>query len=60
MPSRSRGNPTPHGLHAMTKERQSNKETKKKPNLTLKEKRNAKKNKQEPKGLLESGKGARG
>jgi hypothetical protein len=46
-------------MQTMTKERQSNKETKKKPNLTLKEKRNAKKTKQEPKGLVESGKGAR-
>ncbi|WP_201247135.1 hypothetical protein [Halochromatium salexigens] len=41
----------------MTKERQSNKETKKKPGLTLKEKRNAKKTKQEPKGLMDNAKG---
>lgn len=42
----------------MTKERQSNKEAKKKPTLTLKEKRNAKKTKQEPKGLMENVKGS--
>ncbi|WP_276570203.1 hypothetical protein [Thiocystis violacea] len=41
----------------MTKERQSNKEAKKKPNLTLKEKRNAKKTKQETKPLLGTAKG---
>lgn len=38
----------------MTKERQSNKETKKKASLTLKEKRSAKKTKHESKGLLEN------
>ncbi|WP_274608935.1 hypothetical protein [Lamprobacter modestohalophilus] len=42
----------------MTKERQSNKETKKKASLTLKEKRGAKKNKNEPKGLMENAKGS--
>lgn len=36
----------------MTKERQSNRETKKKPSLTLKEKRNAKKSKREEKSFL--------
>ncbi|MGB5832101.1 MAG: hypothetical protein WBG92_08940 [Thiohalocapsa sp.] len=36
----------------MTKERQSNKEAKKKPALTLKEKRSAKKSKHESKSLL--------
>ncbi len=41
----------------MTKEQKSNKEAKKKPNLTLKEKRNAKKSKQETKPLMGSGKG---
>ena len=40
----------------MTKERRSSKETKKKPSMTLKEKRNAKKSKQEAKPLLGSGK----
>ena len=42
----------------MTKERQSNREAKKKPAMTLKEKRNAKKAKQETKPFLESGKPA--
>lgn len=42
----------------MTKERQSNKESKKKASLTLKEKRSAKKSKQEPKGLVENVKGS--
>ncbi|MGB5831776.1 MAG: hypothetical protein WBG92_07280 [Thiohalocapsa sp.] len=41
----------------MTKERQSNKEAKKKPSLTRKEKRNAKKNKHESKTLLGNVKG---
>lgn len=41
----------------MTKERQSNKEEKKKPSLTLKEKRSAKKTKHEPKPLLDNAKG---
>ncbi len=36
----------------MTKERQSNKETKKQPVLSLKEKRAAKKNKDETKGAI--------
>jgi hypothetical protein len=40
------------GDHPMTKERHSNKETKKKPGLTLKEKRSAKKSKHEPKTTL--------
>jgi hypothetical protein len=44
------------GEHAMTKERQSNKESKKKPALTLKEKRSAKKSKHESKPLLGNGK----
>jgi hypothetical protein len=42
----------------MTKERQSHREPKKKPTMTLKEKRNAKKSKQEPKTFLGSGKPA--
>ncbi len=42
----------------MTKERQSNREAKKKPAMTLKEKRKAKKSKQEPKTFVESGKPA--
>jgi hypothetical protein len=42
----------------VTKERQSNKESKKKASLTLKEKRSAKKSKQEPKGLVENVKGS--
>ena len=41
----------------MSKERQSNKEAKKKPSLTLKEKRNAKKTKHESKPLLGNAKG---
>lgn len=42
----------------MTKERHNNKEAKKKPGLTLKEKRNARKTKHEPRGtLLENAKG---
>ncbi|AGA91206.1 hypothetical protein Thimo_2475 [Thioflavicoccus mobilis 8321] len=41
----------------MTKERKSNKEAKKKPGLTLKEKRNAKKDKHEAKTLLGNVKG---
>lgn len=40
----------------MTKERQSNKESKKKPNMTLKEKRNAKKSKNDAKPMLGNGK----
>jgi len=36
----------------MTKERRSTKETKTKPSMTLKEKRNAKKSKQEAKTVL--------
>lgn len=40
----------------MSKERQSNKESKKKPALSLKEKRSAKKTKHETKSLLGSGK----
>ncbi|MGB5735531.1 MAG: hypothetical protein WBM40_13930 [Thiohalocapsa sp.] len=40
----------------MTKERQSNKESKKKPALSLKEKRSAKKAKHETKSLLGNGK----
>ncbi len=42
----------------MTKERQSNKEAKKKPGLTLKEKRTAKKTKHESKNLLGTVKGS--
>jgi hypothetical protein len=42
----------------MSKERQSNKESKKKPALSLKEKRSAKKNKHETKTLLGNGKGS--
>ena len=38
----------------MTKERQSNREAKKKPAMTLKEKRNAKKAKQGAKSFLEN------
>jgi hypothetical protein len=38
----------------MTKERQSNREAKKKPGLTLKEKRHAKKAKHEPKTSLDN------
>lgn len=38
----------------MTKERQSNRESKKKASLTLKEKRSAKKTKHEHKGLMEN------
>jgi hypothetical protein len=45
------------GAHPMTKERKSNKEAKKKADLTLKEKRNAKKDKQESKTLLGTVKG---
>jgi hypothetical protein len=41
----------------MTKQRKSNKEAKKKPGLTLKEKRTAKKDKQESKTLLGAVKG---
>jgi hypothetical protein len=41
----------------MSKERQSNKESKKKPALTLKEKRSAKKTKHETKTGLGTGKG---
>ncbi|EGV31732.1 hypothetical protein ThidrDRAFT_1933 [Thiorhodococcus drewsii AZ1] len=41
----------------MTKERKSNKEAKKKPELTLKEKRNAKKTKEESKTVLGNVKG---
>lgn len=40
----------------MKKERQSNKETKKKPSMTLKEKRSAKKTKHEAKSLFENAK----
>ena len=40
----------------MTKERQSHKESKKKPAMTLKEKRQAKKAKHETKTFLENGK----
>jgi len=40
----------------MTKERKSQKEPKKKPALTLKEKRSAKKSKQDSKSILGSGK----
>ena len=40
----------------MTKERQNQREAKKQPIMTLKEKRNAKKSKQETKGVLASGK----
>jgi len=40
----------------MTKERQNQRETKKQPIMTLKEKRNAKKSKQETKSLLASAK----
>jgi len=36
----------------MTKERQSNKEARKKPTMTLREKRNAKKSKQEEQTIL--------
>jgi hypothetical protein len=46
------------GENAMTKERQTRKETKKHPALTLKEKRNAKKSKQEEKTFLGSAKPA--
>ena len=42
----------------MTKERQSSREAKKKPAMTLKEKRNAKKSKQAAKPFLESAKPA--
>ena len=42
----------------MTKERQSHREGKKKPAMTLKEKRNAKKSKQETKAFLGNGKPA--
>ena len=42
----------------MTKEHQTHKEGKKKPAMTLKEKRNAKKSKQETKSFLGSGKPA--
>ncbi|WP_276611734.1 hypothetical protein [Thiorhodococcus mannitoliphagus] len=42
----------------MTKERLSKKETKKKPSLTPKEKKNAKKSKHESKTLLGNAKGA--
>jgi len=42
----------------MTKERQSHKENKKKPAMTLKEKRNAKKSKSEKKPFPASGKPA--
>lgn len=42
-------------ITAMTKERKSQKEAKKKPALTLKEKRNAKKSKQDAKSILGSG-----
>jgi len=38
----------------MTRERQSNRETKKKPSMTLKEKRNAKKEKREQRSFLGS------
>lgn len=40
----------------MTKERKSQREAKKKPTMTLKEKRTAKKSKQEAKGILGSSK----
>ena len=40
----------------MTKERKSHREAKKKPAMTLKEKRTAKKSKQEAKGILGSSK----
>ena len=39
----------------MTKERKSHKEAKKKPGLTLKEKRSAKKSKKDEKGILGGG-----
>lgn len=42
----------------MTKERKSQREAKKKPALTLKEKRSAKKSKQEAKSILGSGRPA--
>jgi hypothetical protein len=45
----------PSGNTAMTKERKSQKEAKKKPTLTLKEKRNAKKSKQDARSILGSG-----
>lgn len=44
------------GEKSMTKERQNQREAKKQPIMTLKEKRNAKKSKQETKGVLASGK----
>jgi hypothetical protein len=48
--------PQPLREAAMTKERKSQKEAKKKPAMTLKEKRSAKKSKQEAKGIMGSSK----
>jgi hypothetical protein len=48
--------PQPLRGAAMTKERKSQREAKKKPTMTLKEKRTAKKSKQEAKGILGSSK----
>lgn len=50
--------PKPLRDAAMTKERKSQREAKKKPGMTLKEKRTAKKSKQEAKGIMGSTKPA--
>jgi hypothetical protein len=50
--------PQPSRPYAMTKERKSHREAKKKPGMTLKEKRSAKKSKQDTKDIMGIGKPA--